>query len=127
MRGLAVEIDSAGTSNWHIGEPPDERGQERLLQAGIDISGLRGRQISEEDFTRFDFIIAMDDDNLAKLRRLAGAEQAHKVRKFLDYAEGEEGRNVPDPCYGGADGFDHVFDLITRAGNGLADHIQAKG
>ena len=126
-RQLDVEIDSAGTSNWHIGEPPDTRGQERLLQDGIDISGLRGRQVSGRDFTGFDIIIAMDDDNLMKLRRLAGTERAQKVQKFLDFVPGEEGGNVPDPYYGGPDGFDHVFDLICRASNGLADHIQSRG
>ncbi|MEM7430097.1 MAG: low molecular weight protein-tyrosine-phosphatase [Pseudomonadota bacterium] len=126
-RGMSADVDSAGTSNWHIGEPPDDRGQARLREAGLDISDLKGRQVSVDDFDSFDFVIAMDNDNLAKLQRLAGPERAHKVSKFLDFAAGEEGRDVPDPYYGGPDGFDHVFDLITRAGHGLADHIQSKG
>ena len=123
-RQLEVEIDSAGTSNWHIGEPPDTRGQERLLQDGIDISGLRGRQVSGRDFTGFDIIIAMDDDNLMKLRRLAGTERAQKVQKFLDFVPGEKDGNVPDPYYGGSDGFELVLDMMEEGCREIIAHAR---
>ena len=124
-RNLGVEIDSAGTGAWHVGEPPDQRGQERLLAAGIDISSSRARKVVIEDFDRFDLIIAMDKQNLAALKRLSEPGQSHKIHLFLDFAPHLAGQEVPDPYYGHSDGFDHVFELISAAGSGLADHIQS--
>lgn len=116
-----IHIDSAGTSNWHVGESPDPRATEAARARGIDLSGLRGRQASANDFSQFDYVIAMDDDNYANLSRLATPDQQHKLHLFLDFASGVPEREVPDPYYGG--GFPHVFDLIENASEGLLNHI----
>lgn len=122
-RGLEefIYIDSAGTSNWHIGEPPDPRATEAARARGIDLSALRGRQATASDFSEFDYVIAMDDDNYTNLSRLANPDQQHKLHLFLDFASGVVEREVPDPYYGG--GFPHVFDLIENASEGLLNHI----
>ena len=122
-RGLSFDIDSAGTSSWHIGNPPDERAQRATAERGIDISGLQARQVSPDDFGRFDLVIAMDDANLAKLRSQAPGDAHDRICLFLDFASGISVREVPDPYYGGEEGFDHVLDLIEAAARGLADHI----
>ncbi len=121
--GDIVDIDSAGTSSWHIDEPPDGRAQEATREVGVDISGLRGRQVRAGDFDEFDFIIAMDESNLAKLRAAAPAERHERIRLFLDFAPDAGRADVPDPYYGGADGFRYVLDLIETACRGLARHI----
>lgn len=122
-RGLEefIYIDSAGTSNWHIGEPPDPRATEAARARGIDLSALRGRQATASDFSEFDYVIAMDDDNYTNLSRLANPDQQHKLHLFLDFASGVVEREVPDPYYGG--GFPHVLDLIENASEGLLNHI----
>jgi len=122
-RGLTIGVDSAGTSSWHIGCPPDDRAQRATAGRGIDISGLRARQVARDDFERFDLVIAMDEANLANLRSKAPADAHDRIRLFLDFASGLTAREVPDPYYGGEDGFDHVLDMIEAAANGLADHI----
>ena len=122
-RALSLNIDSAGTSSWHIGNPPDERAQRAAAGRGIDISGLHARQVAPDDFERFDLVIAMDDANLATLRRKAPDDAHDRIRLFLDFASGISVREVPDPYYGGEEGFDHVLDLIEAAARGLADHI----
>ena len=122
-RGLALDVDSAGTSSWHIGNPPDERAQHAAAGRGIDISGLRARQVAPDDFERFDLVVAMDDANLARLRSLAPQDAHDRIRLFLDFASGISVREVPDPYYGGEEGFDQVLDLIEAAAGGLADHI----
>lgn len=122
-RGLAesIHIDSAGTSDWHVGESPDPRAIEAARVRGIDLSQLRGRQATANDFSEFDYVIAMDDDNYASLARLSPPDQQHKLHLFLDFSRGVTEREVPDPYYGG--GFPHVFDLIENASEGLLDHI----
>lgn len=122
-RGLEefIHIDSAGTSNWHVGESPDSRATEAARERGIDLSSLRGRQATARDFSEFDYVIAMDDDNYASLSHLASPDQQHKLHLFLDFASGVAEREVPDPYYGG--GFPHVFDLIENASEGLLKHI----
>lgn len=112
-----VLIDSAGTGNWHRGNPPDPRSVNVAASNGIDISGLKARQVEQHDFDRFDLILAMDRDNLASLRRLCPAEQAARVRLFLQAPE----RDVPDPYYGGADGFQNVYELVR---NGCLDLLE---
>lgn len=121
--GDIVEIDSAGTSSWHIDEPPDGRAQEAAREIGVDISELRGRQVRARDFDDFDFLIAMDESNLAKLRAAAPAACHDRIQLFLDFAADTGRADVPDPYYGGADGFRYVLDLIERASRGLARHI----
>ena len=123
-RGLEefVHIDSAGTSDWHVGQSPDPRATEAARKRGIDLSRLRGRQASSKDFSEFDYVIAMDNENYANLSRLASPDQQHKLHLFLDFASGVDEREVPDPYYGG--GFPYVFDLIENASEGLLKHIQ---
>lgn len=103
-----VLIDSAGTGNWHRGNPPDPRSVSVAAANGIDISGLKARQVKKDDFDRFDLILAMDRDNLASLRSMGAAEQTARIRLFLKDPE----RDVPDPYYGGADGFQNVYELV---------------
>ncbi|MAA99754.1 MAG: protein tyrosine phosphatase [Stappia sp.] len=119
-----LEIDSAGTGNWHVGNPPDPRSVEVAARHGIDISPLRARQVRTADFERFDLVLAMDGDNLAELRRRAGArapalEASGRLRRFLD-------RDVPDPYYGGPGGFDDVFDMLRRGAERLLDELAAR-
>lgn len=122
-RGLEArfEIDSAGTGDWHIGAPPDRRAQRAAARRGVDLSGLRARQIAAGDIARFDHIIAMDAANHADLTRLAGAEHRHKIRLLL--AGSNLGDEVPDPYYGGAAGFDQALDLIEAACAELLDRL----
>jgi len=120
-----IEADSAGTGDWHVGEPPDERSQEAALRRGIDLSALRGRQVGRGDFDRFDLILAMDKGHVRALQRLAPPGAQDKVRLFLDYAPGEKGRDVPDPYFGGGAGFDRVLDMIEAGCAGLLADICA--
>lgn len=114
-----LEFDSAGTHNYHIGAPPDERSQMAALRRGYDLSALRARRVNEFDFLHFDLILAMDEDNLSSLRRACPPAQRHKLALLLDYAHNFDEREVPDPYYGGAAGFDHVLDLVEDAAFGL--------
>ncbi|MDO8264084.1 MAG: low molecular weight protein-tyrosine-phosphatase [Gallionella sp.] len=126
--GLAgyILIDSAGTHDYHIGDPPDLRAQRAALQRGYDMSGLRGRQVEEGDFHRFDYVLAMDMDNLTILQRLAPPAGNAQVRLFLEYARHHAEREVPDPYYGGAEGFEHVLDMVEDAAEGLLQHIRQR-
>lgn len=119
-----ISIDSAGTSNWHVGQPPDPRATEAARARGIDLSTLRGRQAKAKDFLEFDYVIAMDHENYASLSRLATPEQQDKLHLFLDFAEDVSELEVPDPYYGG--GFPHVLDLIENASRGLLNHIRTQ-
>jgi protein-tyrosine phosphatase len=112
-------IDSAGTHAYHIGSEPDLRSQEFAKKRGIDLSQQRARKVHHDDFTRFDFIIAMDKDNLAILRSLCPAEHQHKLTLMMRYASHSDTEIVPDPYYGGANGFDMVLDYIEDASDGL--------
>lgn len=125
--GLADRIaaDSAGTHDYHIGEPPDARAQRIAGKRGYDLSGLRGRQVSKMDFSEFDYVLAMDEHNLQLLKRLCPPEHAHKLKLFLEFALGAELREVPDPYYGGVDGFERVLDMIEQAAQGLLRHLDA--
>jgi len=121
-----VEIDSAGTHAYHVGEPPDPRSQETALRRGVDLSGQRARKVSPKDFDYFDYILAMDVDNLAILKSLSPSEHQGKVQLFLDYARELPDTEVPDPYYGGESGFEHVYDLIESAANGLLKEIRSR-
>lgn len=120
---MRVECDSAGTTGYHAGESPDRRAVEAARRRGYDMSHLRARQVRDEDFEEFDLILAMDRNNLADLCRRADKRVHHKLKLFLEYAAGPE-REVPDPYYGGRDGFDHVLDLVERASDGLIRHLR---
>ena len=119
-RGLAerVSVDSAGTGGWHAGEPPDRRTQRHAATRGYDLSALRARQVEPEDFHRFTHILAMDRSNFDALEDMKPADFTGELRLFLEY--GSRGRSeVPDPYYGGAQGFEEVLDLVEDAAEGL--------
>ena len=121
---LSLEIESAGTAGYHIGEPPDARSQAAAQRRGYDLSLLRARKVAPEDFTRFDFILAMDRENLTTLRRLAPAAAHSRIRLFLEFAPEADAPEVPDPYYGGANGFEQVLDLVEAASRGLLRHLR---
>ncbi len=123
---LAVDVDSAGTADYHIGSAPDPRSQRAALRRGIDLSGLRARQISRDDFQRFDFVLAMDQNNLRELKALCPRKPRAQLRLFMSYAP-EAGRlDVPDPYYGGDSDFEAVLDLTTAASRGLVTALQQR-
>ena len=117
--GLDLHIDSAGTHAYHIGNPPDPRSARHAAARGYDLSAQRARQVATEDFERFDYVLAMDHDNLEILQRACPAQHRHKVRLFMEYASRSGSDVVPDPYYGGANGFDTVLDYIEDASDGL--------
>lgn len=121
-----IVIDSAGTHDYHIGRPPDERAQAAAARRGFDISRLRGRQASRDDIARFDYVLAMDDENRAHLLALAPEGHEHKIQLLLTYASRATDRHVPDPYYGGVNGFDRVLDLIEDAAEGLLGEIRRR-
>tara|TARA_R110002096_G_scaffold22547_9_gene72345 strand:- start:10320 stop:10760 length:441 start_codon:yes stop_codon:yes gene_type:complete len=125
--GLAdqIEIDSAGTHAYHMGEPPDRRAAAAAGRRGISLANIVARRVRGDDFERFDLVIAMDEDNQQRLLDEAPAEHREKVRLFLDYSSSDE-REVPDPYYGGASGFERVLDLIEDASRGLLDSIRPR-
>lgn len=112
-------VDSAGTHDYHVGKAPDDRAQEAAHRRGYDLSSLRGRQVSLRDFEKFDYILAMDRENLASLLRICPREHQHKVRLFLSFSHRFTNLEVPDPYYGGRQGFDQVLDMVEDAARGL--------
>lgn len=112
-------IDSAGTGGWHAGSPPDRRAQAVLRKRGVDISGLSARQVQTDDFFTFDLLLAMDAGNRTDLLALSPKGQEGKVGLFLDYAPHLRVREVPDPYYGGPEGFERVLALVEAASEGL--------
>jgi protein-tyrosine phosphatase len=114
-----VTIDSAGTSNWHIGNAPDRRAITTTAAKGIDISYLRARQITPADFEKFDLIIAMDRDNDEDMKAVSAPEHHQKIRLCLDFSSLLRGGDVPDPYYGGDDGFKQVWTLLDDACDGI--------
>jgi protein-tyrosine phosphatase len=115
-------IDSAGTHAYHVGEPADRRARAAAERRGMSLDGIRARRVALEDFAHFDYIIAMDEDNLARLRDESPEEHHHKLRLFLEFTHGPE-REVPDPYYGGAAGFERVLDLVEAASRGLLETL----
>lgn len=126
--GLAdrIAIDSAGTGDWHVGEPPDARAQAAARMRGYDLSALRARQVSTADFERFDLLLAMDEANLAELRRRCPPEHRGKVRLLMEFAPGVAETEVADPYFGGAQGFEQVLDQVERACAGLLDSLRSR-
>jgi len=121
---LAVEVDSAGTADYHIGAAPDRRSQHAALRRGIDISGLRARQVEPADFSRFDLILAMDEENLHDLERLRPAHAHAKLKLLMEYAP-QAGLEVPDPYYLDAAAFEKVLDLTAAASRGLIASLKS--
>jgi protein-tyrosine phosphatase len=119
-----IEIDSAGTAAFHIGKSPDGRSAAVALERGIDVADLRARKVDFGDFYVYDYILAMDDANYSNLIDMALPEHVDKVQMFLDYTQYFSESEVPDPYFGGAQGFDHVFDLVESASLGLLEHIK---
>lgn len=110
-----VEVDSAGTGDWHAGEPPDPRAIRCARGHGVDISGLRARQVLREDFDHYDWLLCADASNLRDLQRLAPATQRDKVALWLPWAGVEAGEHIPDPYTGGAADFEDVWQLVDTA------------
>ncbi|ABM62018.1 low molecular weight protein-tyrosine-phosphatase [Halorhodospira halophila] len=121
-----VELDSAGTHDFHTGKSPDQRAQMAAQRRGIDISDLRARQVERHDFEAYDLILAMDEANLGILQADCPPKHAHKIGLFLDYARDRSEREVPDPYYGGERGFEHVLDLIQEAADGLIAEVRQR-
>lgn len=122
-----IEIDSAGTHDYHIGEPPDGRAQQAALRRGYEMKDLRARQVRMQDFETFHHILAMDQDNLAILRRHCPPQHAHKLGLLMQYSENfSEHEEVPDPYFGGDDGFEKVLDMVEEAGQGLLERIRGE-
>lgn len=124
--GLAkkIRLDSAGTHAYHVGEPPDARAQRCALARGIDLSRLKARKAIAEDFEKFDYVLAMDQDNFTLLEQICPPGLDHKLSLFLDYAPALGIREVPDPYYGGTKGFEKVLDMIEEASRGLLQTIR---
>lgn len=121
-----IVTDSAGTHAYHIGEPPDHRAQATSRNRGVDISDLRARQVVLADFSRFQYVLAMDRDNLRLLTQSCPAGHRERVKLYLEFAAGRAETEVPDPYYGGQQGFEHVFELVEHAGRGLLADIQQR-
>ena len=117
-----VCVDSAGTGDWHVGKPPDERAMKSASMRGLDIGHLRARQVTPEDCETSDYVLTMDEENFRAVSGLCGGGAV--VRPFLDFAEDSPEREVPDPYFGGADGFERVLDLVEEASEGLIRDIR---
>lgn len=118
-----LEVDSAGTHAYHVGEAPDPRSQQHARQRGYDLSMLRARQLVAEDFDLFDLVLAMDWDNLALAEQRCPPQLRHKLRRLTEFCTRHDSPVVPDPYYGGAQGFERVLDLVEDACDGLLAHI----
>jgi protein-tyrosine phosphatase len=119
-----VFVDSAGTGAWHVGEPPDRRAQRSASSRGLDLSSQRARRIAPEDCENFDYILTMDEENYRAVASLCRGSAV--VSPFLDFATESPEREVPDPYYGGPDGFEHVLDLVEKASEGLLEDIRER-
>ncbi|HRF29064.1 MAG: low molecular weight phosphotyrosine protein phosphatase [Azonexus sp.] len=124
--GDKVEVDSAGTHGYHVGEAPDSRTQRAAAVRGYNLSQLRARKVARQDLDYFDLILAMDKSNLDNLRRLATPEQQERIKLFMDYARSFDDDEVPDPYYGLGHGFDLVLDMVEDASLGLIEEIKKK-
>ena len=120
---LPIEIDSAGTHDYHVGEPPDARAIAAAARRGIDLRGLRARQVQDDDFAAFDLIVAMDRNNRAALVERSPAEFHPRIRSFMEFAASSTVEDVPDPYYGGPLGFEQVLDLAEEASLGLLEEV----
>lgn len=122
-----IETDSAGTAAYHVGEPPDERAQQAAKRRGVDLSDLRARQSVSADFDDFDYVLAMDRANYRNLKAICPADRKDRLFMFMDFAADAGRHEVPDPYYGGSNGFEDVLDLVEATSQGLLDHIRRSG
>jgi protein-tyrosine phosphatase len=123
---LELRVDSAGTHDYHVGAAPDPRTQAAARRRGFDMSELRARQLEASDFERFDFVLVMDERNLADARAIAPRTHRARLQLFLEFAPELERREVPDPYYGAAAGFEEVLDLAEAAARGLLAALRAR-
>ena len=121
--GLDLKIDAAGTHGYHIGKQPDGRSVSVGVQRGYSFKGIKCRRVEDKDFTDFDYIMAMDTSNYENLMKVSPEEEQHRIHYFLDFAPGDE-KEVPDPYYGGKQGFELVLDLIEQASDGFIRHLK---
>jgi protein-tyrosine phosphatase len=121
-----VKIESAGTHAYHVGEPPDARAQQAAKKRGYDISDLRGRQVTADDFRDADLVLAMDWENLAMLQQQCPKAYKHKLQLLMRYAGEHDAATVPDPYYGGPEGFNTVLDYVEDACQGLLDVVRRR-
>lgn len=124
LEGL-IQADSAGTHAYHIGNLPDRRAVAAALRRGYSLEGIQARRVTKMDFDSFDFILAMDDDNLVDLKHIADKEYHKKISLFLSFSESSDFTEVPDPYYGGEAGFERVLDLVEDAAGELLKKIKA--
>ena len=124
-RGLGerIRVDSCGTGDWHIGQPPDRRAAAEAARRGYGLDHLRARQVESRDFERFEYILAMDHQNLADLKAMRPAAFTGYLGLFLSFAPELAVEEVPDPYYGGEAGFAHVLDMVEKASEGLLQEI----
>ena len=121
---LSVVVDSAGTHGYHADHPPDQRAQTAAAARGVDIADLKARRVEPADFERFNYILAMDQENLEWLLSEASDEHHDKIRLYLDYSRQSPGADVPDPYYGGPMGFERVLDLVQEGAEGLLEELK---
>ena len=119
-----VEVDSAGTHGYHVGEAPDSRTQRAAAVRGYNLSQLRARKVARQDLDYFDLILAMDKSNLDNLQRMASPEQQTRIKLFMDFSKNFDDKEVPDPYYGLGHGFDLVLDMVEDAANGLIEEVK---
>lgn len=124
--GIEIELDSAGTHGYHVGQPPDRRAVDAARRRGIDLSTIRSRKVTDEDFEAFDLILAMDRDNLAHLEELCPPDLKNRLGLYMAFAADAALDEVPDPYYGGLNGFDRVLDLVEEAADGLVEEIMRR-
>ena len=118
-----VRVDSCGTHAYHVGEPADQRARQHAQHRGYDLSDLRARQVQPEDFRRHDLILAMDHENMARLEQQCPPALQHKLQLLTHYCSRHRSATVPDPYYGGTNGFEKVLDLVEDACDGVLDHL----
>ncbi len=121
-----IYIESSGTHAYHVGESPDSRAQSTARGRGIELGDLRAQKIKASDFENFDYVLAMDEDNYSILSSLCPSQYRDRLQLFLNFADDSSVREVPDPYYGGASGFDYVFDLVEEGSRGLLADIRAR-
>lgn len=124
--GEHIASDSAGTHDYHVGHAPDARAQQAAQDRGYDMSGLRARQVTRNDFAEFDYVLAMDEPNLHLLKADCPPEHLHKIMFLMEYSDKPGRRIVPDPYYGGPQGFEQVLDMVEHAAQGLLRHIRER-
>lgn len=123
-RGWDIKIDSAGLGGWHVGDPPDVRAIREAKKQNIDITHYRGRKVSTQDFTQFTHIVAMDNENLSRLRALSPQNSTAHIALLMDYVPNKAGQEIADPYYGNEKDFDRTWEQVHEGAIALADHLE---